>query len=85
MTSKGFGLGLGLLTLPKSRFFSITILRNLRYRNGTIDAYLDDTPIAEYVRTAIDVKCQLRLVGSGFGEDAYGIGLPRNSLLKARF
>jgi len=43
---------------------------------------MDDSPIVEYVRTMMDAKCQLRLVRSGFGEDAYGIGLPKNSNLK---
>ena len=50
--------------------------------DGSLDAYLDDTPIVEYVRTGIDVECLLRLVGTGFGEDAYGIGLPKKSMLK---
>jgi len=43
---------------------------------------MDDSPIVEYVRTTMDAKCQLRLVRSGFGEDAYSIGLPKNSILK---
>ena len=43
---------------------------------------MDDSPIAEYVRTTMDAKCKLRLVRSGFGEDAYAIGLPKNSNLK---
>ena len=51
-------------------------------RNDTIDAYLDDTPILEYARTTMDAKCTLRLVGEGFGEDGYGIGLPKGSWLK---
>ena len=51
-------------------------------RNDTIDAYLDDTPILEYARTTMDAKCTLRLVGEGFGEDGYGIGLPKGSLFK---
>jgi len=51
-------------------------------RNGSLVAYMDDSPIVEYVRTTMDAKCQLRLVRSGFGEDAYGIGLPKNSILK---
>ena len=57
---------------------------NDQNRNGTIDAYLDDTPVVEYARSTMDAKCQLRLVGNGFGEDAYGIGLPKNSWLKVR-
>jgi len=51
-------------------------------RNGSIDAYMDDSPIVEYVRTTMDATCRLRLVRSGFGEDAYGIGLPKHSNLK---
>ena len=51
-------------------------------RDETIDAYLDDTPVLEYARTSLDVECKLRLVGKGFGEDAYGIGLPKNSWLE---
>jgi len=54
------------------------------YRDGSLHAYMDDSPIVEYVRTTIDAKCQLRLVRSGFGEDAYGIGLPKNSNFKVR-
>jgi len=53
-----------------------------RCRNESISAYMDDSPIVEYVRTTMDVKCNLRLVRSGFGEDAYSIGLPKNSILK---
>lgn len=52
------------------------------HRNGTINAYLDDTPVLEYARTTMDAKCQLRLIGDGFGEDGYGIGLPKASWLK---
>jgi len=51
-------------------------------RNRSIDAYMDDSPIAEYVRTTMDDKCELRLIRSGFGQDSYGIGLPKNSNLK---
>jgi len=51
-------------------------------RSGSITAYMDDSPIIEYVRTTMDAKCELRLVRSGFGEDAYSIGLPKNSMLK---
>ena len=57
-------------------------IQALPCRNGTIHAYLDDTPILEYARSTMDAKCQLRLVGKGFGEDGYGIGLPRGSFLK---
>ena len=47
-----------------------------------MDAYLDDTAVLEYARITMDVKCLLRLVGEGFGEDGYGIGLPKGSWLK---
>ena len=53
-------------------------------RNATIDAYLDDTPVLEYARITMDVKCQLQLVGKGFGEDGYGIALPKGSWLMVR-
>jgi len=46
-----------------------------------MDAYLDDTPLIEYARTSMDSKCELRLIGKGFGEDAYAIGLQKNSWL----
>ena len=55
---------------------------HVTYRNGSIKAYMDDSPIMEYVRTTMDAKCELRLVRSGFSEDAYSIALPKNSNLK---
>ena len=30
----------------------------------------------------MDAKCLLRIIGQGFGEDGYGIGLPKGSHLK---
>ena len=53
-------------------------------RNFTIDAYLDDTPILEYARATMDNTCVLKLVGQGFGDDGYGIGMEKNSWLKVR-
>ncbi|ELT90372.1 hypothetical protein CAPTEDRAFT_24092, partial [Capitella teleta] len=50
--------------------------------NGTFAAYLDDTPVLEYAISTMDAQCTLRLVGEGFGEDSYGIGLPAYSWLK---
>lgn len=57
-------------------------LVGLGCRNETLHAYLDDTSILEYARTTMDAKCMLRIVGHGFGEDGYGIGLPKGSWLK---
>ena len=51
---------------------------------GKINAYLDDTPILAYAQETMDVNCSLRLVHNGFGEDAYGIGLKKDSWLKVR-
>jgi len=66
------------MLIRESGYFPLNTL----YRNHKIDAYLDDTPILEYARTNLDAKCQLQLVGRGFGEDSYAIGLPKNSWLK---
>ena len=52
------------------------------HRNETLDAYLDDTPVLQYAALTTDYKCQLRLVENGFGEDAYAIGLQKDSWLK---
>ena len=61
---------------------SILIRTYYLFRSGKIDAFLDDTPILAYAKETMDVECKLRLVNNGFGEDAYGIGLPKGSWLK---
>lgn len=63
-------------------FVNIILILIHTQRNGTFDAYLDDTPVLEYAISTMDAKCTLRLVGEGFGEDSYGIGLPAYSWLK---
>ncbi len=71
-----------LLHVGEMGCFHIVLYLNYIFRNDSIDAYLDDTPILEYARQTMDSKCILRLVGQGFGEDGYGIGLPKGSWLK---
>ncbi|XP_076089947.1 glutamate receptor ionotropic, NMDA 3A-like [Mytilus galloprovincialis] len=50
--------------------------------NNELDAYLGDNPILDYARVKLDPKCRLRLLSQTFGEDGYGIGLPKGSPLK---
>lgn len=52
------------------------------FRNDELDAYLGDNPILDYARVKLDPKCRLRLLSQEFGEDEYGIGLPKGSPLK---
>ncbi|XP_045160468.1 glutamate receptor ionotropic, NMDA 3A-like [Mercenaria mercenaria] len=47
-----------------------------------LDAYLGDYPILDYARAKLDPDCKLRLLTQTFGEDGYGIGLPKGSPLK---
>ncbi|XP_052777866.1 glutamate receptor ionotropic, NMDA 3A-like [Mya arenaria] len=49
---------------------------------GELDAYLGDYPILDYARAKLDPDCKLRLLTQTFGEDGYGIGLPKGSPLK---
>ena len=51
-------------------------------RDGNLDAYLGDYPILDYARAKLDPECDLRLLTTTFGEDGYGIGLPKGSPLK---
>ncbi|XP_071954410.1 glutamate receptor ionotropic, NMDA 3A-like [Antedon mediterranea] len=50
-------------------------------RNGDIDVFLYDSPIIDY-RMSNDPDCKLVSVGSSFGEEGFGIGLPKGSTLK---
>ncbi|XP_052828388.1 glutamate receptor ionotropic, NMDA 3A isoform X2 [Octopus bimaculoides] len=50
--------------------------------DGKLDAYLGDYPILDYARAKLDPNCQLKLVGQTYGEDGYGIGLPKNSTIR---
>lgn len=52
--------------------------------DGQLDAYLGDYPILDYARAKLDPNCQLKLVGQTYGEDGYGIGLPKNSTIRSR-
>lgn len=52
------------------------------FRNENLDAYLGDYPILDYARVKLDPECDLRLLTQTFGEDGYGIGLPKGSPLK---
>ncbi|KAL5022257.1 hypothetical protein ScPMuIL_001412 [Solemya velum] len=51
-------------------------------KDNELDAYLGDYPILDYARAKLDPSCDLRLLSQSFGEDGYGIGLPRGSPLK---
>ena len=52
------------------------------FRNQQLDAYLGDYPILDYARVKLDPKCKLKMLDQAFGEDEYGIGLPKGSPLK---
>lgn len=54
------------------------------FSGGNLSVYIDDLPILEYARESMDGECKMRLVTEGFGDDAYAIGLPKNSFLKVR-
>ncbi|XP_070564328.1 glutamate receptor ionotropic, NMDA 3A-like isoform X2 [Ptychodera flava] len=50
-------------------------------KSGELDAFIYDSPVIEY-RMANDPECRLINVGKTFGEEGYGIGLPKGSPLK---
>jgi len=52
------------------------------FRHRELDAYLGDYPILDYARAKLDPDCKLRLLTQPFGEDGYGIALPKGSPLK---
>ena len=52
------------------------------FRGENLDAYLGDYPILDYARVKLDPECDLRILTQTFGEDGYGIGLPKGSPLK---
>ena len=51
-------------------------------RKGKLDAYLGDYPILDYARAHLAPSCELKLVSKIFGDDQYGLGLPKESPLK---
>lgn len=55
------------------------------FRHRNLDAYLGDYPILDYARAKLDPDCKLRLLKQTFGEDGYGIGLPKGSPLKVAY
>ncbi|XP_014665044.1 PREDICTED: glutamate receptor ionotropic, NMDA 3B-like [Priapulus caudatus] len=50
-------------------------------RRGAADVLIFDTPVVDYSR-ANDDNCSLTTAGKPFGQDAYGIALPKTSWLK---
>ncbi|RUS80206.1 hypothetical protein EGW08_012031 [Elysia chlorotica] len=50
---------------------------------GKLDALLGDYPILDYARAHLAPSCELKLISKIFGDDIYGIGLPKKSPLKA--
>ncbi|XP_076440488.1 glutamate receptor ionotropic, NMDA 3A-like isoform X2 [Babylonia areolata] len=50
---------------------------------GKYDALLGDYPILDYARAHLAPSCELKLVSKIFGDDQYGLGLPKGSPLKA--
>ncbi|GFR95045.1 glutamate receptor ionotropic, NMDA 3A [Elysia marginata] len=53
------------------------------YRKTKLDALLGDYPILDYARAHLAPRCELKLISKIFGDDIYGIGLPKKSPLKA--
>ncbi|KAK6990779.1 hypothetical protein BgiMline_014100, partial [Biomphalaria glabrata] len=51
-------------------------------RKGKLDALLGDYPILDYARAHLAPSCELKLISKIFGDDKYGLGLPRESPLK---
>ena len=47
-------------------------------RNDTLDAYFDDAPII-YWKVATDPDCKLVVAGNTFGDDYYGVVVPKES------
>ena len=62
----------------------LTIFFFLFHRNGRLDAYLGDYPILDYARAHLAPSCELKLVSKIFGDDQYGLGVPKDSPLKVR-
>ncbi|CAG5122084.1 unnamed protein product, partial [Candidula unifasciata] len=50
---------------------------------GKLDALLGDYSILDYARAHLAPSCELKLISKLFGEDRYGLGLPKDSPLKA--
>ncbi|XP_077981410.1 glutamate receptor ionotropic, NMDA 3B-like [Glandiceps talaboti] len=57
------------------------VISTANARSGDLDAFIYDSPVIEY-RMANDPHCRLISVGKTFGEEGYGIGLPKGSPLK---
>ena len=55
------------------------------FSGENLDAYLGDYPILDYARVKLDPECDLRILTQTFGEDGYGIGLPKGSPLKVLY
>lgn len=54
------------------------------FRKNKLDALLGDFPILDYARAHLAPSCELKLISKLFGEDRYGLGLPKDSPLKVR-
>ncbi|GFO39927.1 glutamate receptor ionotropic, nmda 3a [Plakobranchus ocellatus] len=53
------------------------------YSKDQLDALLGDYPILDYARAHLAPSCELKLISKIFGDDIYGLGLPKKSPLKA--
>lgn len=47
-----------------------------RFRNGSLDLLMADSPILDYYR-ATDSGCNLQRIGETYVEDAYAIGMTK--------
>lgn len=74
-----------LLNMYDLLYIMLLCLKHCHFSNGNLDAYLGDYPILDYARAKLDPDCKLRLLTQTFGEDGYGIGLPKGSPLKVSF
>ena len=58
--------------------FSLLYFLSWLPRNGELDVFIYDSPVIEY-RMANDPQCNLVSVGKPFGEEGYGIGVPKGN------
>ncbi|KAL4236945.1 hypothetical protein ACF0H5_005331 [Mactra antiquata] len=56
-----------------------------KLRSKEIDLYADDSPLLEYALSKYDDSCSIKIASHSFGEGSYGIGFPKDTLLKETF
>lgn len=69
-------------TILKKTILELSCCCSLFFRKGKLDALLGDYSILDYARAHLAPSCELKLISKLFGEDRYGLGLPKDSPLK---